>query len=148
MSEDKPNATPNLEDLIDQSVGQTIKGLFPSRKFKDVAPHHIGNETATGKDLPPVPVVLEEPLPKAVEKITETFIREWTETVLQCRQRADELREAAFDLDERADKLQDAIEKWPEELKGCVLFDIRARRRCQSLVNIHPLVKKEKDNGE
>jgi len=73
-------------------------------------------------------VIEEPPLPPAVERMLEGLVREWARTRQLCIERAIVLEAIAADLRRRAEQLGGGIETLPDEIRGCVQFEVEARR--------------------
>ncbi len=74
------------------------------------------------------------PLPQAVERMLVALVREWSKTRDLCIERALVLEAQAADLRQRANKLDDGINTLPDEVKGCVQFEMEARRKAGEIV--------------
>ena len=98
------------------------------------------DHAATLGDILNIPRIhqTEAPLPMSVRRMTDGLVREWTKTMDMCIQRATELEAAARDLRERAEKLRAGIETIPDEINGCVTFEINARNRANALALVNP----------
>lgn len=73
-----------------------------------------------------------------VDRMLDSFRNQWLKTAEDCLTRAAELEDAAHDLRLRADKLLEASQSLPDEVKGCVIFEIKARERAASLKLVNP----------
>lgn len=72
-----------------------------------------------------------------VDRMLNSFNKQWEATAAACISRAQELEGAAMDLRERADRLRSAKEL-TAEVKGAVIFEINARNRAMSLALVNP----------
>jgi hypothetical protein len=81
---------------------------------------------------------LQAPVPSSVKRMTDGLVREWTQTMELCIKRAIELEDAASDLRDRAEKLRQGIETLPDEINGCVTFEINSRNRVAALALVNP----------
>lgn len=81
----------------------------------------------TGIDPIAIPPASDPALPYNVDRMLEALVREWSKTREICLERASIHRAVATDLQQRADKLQAAIDALPDEIKGAVIFEQKAR---------------------